>query len=80
MYVMNRAMLLEMFFRFAIYLFTNHQVMRGGKGQKKVTLVDASSKKKTEEEKTKEGYEELSFSQAFYLFIETRLKPYHDKM
>ena len=26
------------------------------------------------------AYEELSVSQAFYLFFDTRVKPYHDKM
>ena len=38
MYVMNRVMLLEIFFRFSVFLFTNQQLMK-----KSIKRVDKSS-------------------------------------
>ena len=99
-YTLSRSMLLELFFRYSTFLFTNQQVFKGGlrrlnandkepskrfdtSSQKKPanleSLLKSRGKLKAEKEEENE-YQELSLSQAFYLFVETKLKPLHKSM
>ena len=66
---MNRALLLEYFFRMAFYLFGNMLI-----NKKARRLVDAQHPSKLIDFYADDV---VSPSHAFYIFMEVRVKPYH---
>ena len=74
-YLLNRSMLLEVLFRWAIYIYSDKCVMKEQRKLRKVRRGVGFRANKDENE-----YDEVTNSQSFYLFINNVLKPYHEKL
>ena len=74
-YSLSRSVLLEVLFRISTFLYTNQIIKK--QTLKKVGKPNENMGKNKKEETNE--YVELSLCQAFHLFVETKIKPYHAK-